>query len=217
MRRLWKKIDYNAKVTKGMPELPLWAIRRAGFAATAIFLIALTGLLADTAIDVWPALGAQSELCKKAENMPRSQRPEFLKLIKQAGKVNCKFGDLPVTRVNLGGTHTYLAADQAMLAIIAIFAGLGALVQSLKSVGLAIIGKEFDDLSLGWTLLRPFAAAALGLIAYVVLRTFFLPSGMLITANPYGFITVAALIGLFVDQVLEWLHFAGEKLKRNWT
>lgn len=195
-----------------MPENSLLLIRRIGLAVSAIILIALTGLLADTTIDVWPALGTQSELCKKAEKMPRSQRTEFLRVIKQAGKVNCKFGDLPVTRVNLGGTHTYLSADQAMLALIALFAALGALVQSLTSLGLAIIAKDVDALSLGWYLIRPFAAAALALVVYVALRTLFLPSGMLITANPYGFITVAALIGVFVDQALEWLRSVGERL-----
>lgn len=182
---------------------------------SAVILVALTGLLTDTVIDIWPSLGSQSEMCKKAEMIPEDQKAEFLELIKRAGKINCKFGDIPVTRVNLGGTHTFLSPDQGLFGLVAIFGALGALVQSLRSIGVTVMGKGGNSISLVWNLLRPFAAAALALIFYVGVRTLFMPSGLLTAANPYGFITMAAVVGLFVDHALDWLRPGGNALARN--
>ena len=176
--------------------------RKGGLALTGLLMVALTGLLIDTMIDIWPSIGVHSELCKRSQSIPEAERGEFLETVKRAGKVNCKFGDIHITRVNLGGTHTFLSADQGLFAMAGIMAAIGALLRSLLSMGMAVVGKREGDLSITWTLLRPIMAAVLGIAVYVLLRTFFMPDANLIRVNPYGYLAVALLTGLFADRIL---------------
>lgn len=179
--------------------------RKGALALVGLLLVAITGLLIDTTIDIWPSIGVHSELCKRSQTIPEADRAEFLETIKRAGKVNCKFGDLPVTRVNLGGTHTFLSADQGLFGMAAIMAAIGAALRSLLSLGLAFAARSENDLSVVWTLLRPIMGAALGVAVYLLLRTFFQPAADLIRVNPYGYLSVALLVGLFADRLLLWL------------
>jgi hypothetical protein len=195
-----------------MSEKSMSLARRIGLVATALFCVALTVFLVDTTIDIWPALGTQSDLCKKAASMTGEEREAFLEVIKRAGKVNCKFGDLPVTRVNLGGTHTFLSADQALVGLVALIAMIGALLRSLVGVGNALRSEPGDGFSFGWCLFRPFIAVALGVVIYMAFRAFLLPSGKLVTVNPYGFLTVAALVGIFTDRIVSRLKEADRRL-----
>jgi len=177
-------------------------LRRGALVLTGLLMVALAGLLIDTMIDIWPSIGVHSELCKRSLTIPEADRAEFLETVKRAGKVNCKFGDLPVTRVNLGGTHTFLSADQGLFAMAAILAAIGALLRSLLSLGMAVSDKREAELSIAWTLLRPFMAAVLGIAIYLLLRAFFQPDANLIRVNPYGYLSVALLVGLFADRLL---------------
>jgi hypothetical protein len=195
-----------------MAENKTSPIRTGGLVLVGLVLVALTGLLIDTIIDIFPAVGVQSELCKQGAAIPESQRAEFLETIKRAGKVNCKFGDLPVTRVNLGGTHTFMSADQALVAISAIMAAIGALLRSLISLGMATTARTTGELSITWTLLRPVMAAALGIVVYLALRALFQPPADLVRVNPYGYMVVAALVGLFADRILAWIGETGRSL-----
>ena len=176
--------------------------RRIALIVTGFLSIALSVLLIDTVIDIWPAVGPQSELCKQAEAMPLEEREPFLERMRKGYKVNCRYNDVPVTRVNLGGTHTYLAPGQGLVGLVVIFAALGALLRSMRSVVWAGAGWGEEDFSVLWSLVRPVAAAVLALILYFVLRAVFLPSGKMATVNPYGFLALAALIGLFCDELL---------------
>ena len=185
-----------------MAKKPTSLARKGALALTGLLMVALTGLLIDTMIYIWPSIGVHSELCKRSLTIPEADRAEFLETVKRAGKVNCKFGDLPVTRVNLGGTHTYLSADQGLFAMAGIMAAIGALLRSLLSLGMSQVAKTEAELSLPWTLLRPIMAAALGIAVYLVLRTFFQPDANLIRINPYGYLSVALLTGLFADRIL---------------
>ena len=185
-------------------------VRKGGLALTGLLMIALTGLLIDTMIDIWPSIGVHSELCKRSQSIPEADRAEFLETVKRAGKVNCKFGDIHITRVNLGGTHTFLSADQGLFAMAAIMAAIGALLRSLLSLGLSVVGRTDEDLSIVWTLLRPFMGAVLGIAIYMILRSLFMPDANLIRVNPYGFLAVALLTGLFADRILMMLG-AGAK------
>ena len=195
-----------------MAEKKTSPVRAGGLVLVGLVLVALTGLLIDTIIDIFPAVGIQSELCKKAETIPEGQREEFLETIKRAGKVNCKFGDIPVTRVNLGGNHTFMSADQALVAISAIVAAIGALLRSLISLGMSAAARSTSELSIVWTLLRPVMAAALGIVVYLALRALFQPPADLVRINPYGYMVVAALVGLFADRILAWVGGTGRSL-----
>jgi len=195
-----------------MAEKKTSPVRAGGLVLVGLVLVALTGLLIDTIIDIFPAVGIQSELCKKGETIPEGQREEFLETIKRAGKVNCKFGDIPVTRVNLGGNHTFMSADQALVAISAILAAIGALLRSLISLGMSAAARSTSELSIVWTLLRPVMAAALGIVVYLALRALFQPPADLVRINPYGYMVVAALVGLFADRILAWIGETGRSL-----
>jgi len=195
-----------------MAEKKTSPIRASGLVLVGLVLVALTGLLIDTIIDIFPAVGIQSELCKKAETIPEGQREEFLETIKRAGKVNCKFGDIPVTRVNLGGNHTFMSADQALVAISAILAAIGALLRSLISLGMSAAARTTSELSIVWTLLRPIMAAALGIVVYLALRALFQPPADMVRINPYGYMVMAALVGLFADRILAWIGETGRSL-----
>jgi len=195
-----------------MAEKKTSPVRAGGLILVGLVLVALTGLLIDTIIDIFPAVGIQSELCKRGETIPEGQREEFLETIKRAGKVNCKFGDIPVTRVNLGGNHTFMSADQALVAISAILAAIGALLRSLISLGMSAAARTTGELSIVWTLLRPVMAAALGIVVYLALRALFQPPADLVRINPYGYMAVAALVGLFADRILAWIGETGRSL-----
>lgn len=195
-----------------MAEKKTSPVRAGGLVLVGLVLVALTGLLIDTIIDIFPAVGIQSELCKRGETIPEGQREEFLETIKRAGKVNCKFGDIPVTRVNLGGNHTFMSADQALVAISAILAAIGALLRSLISLGMSAAARSTSELSIVWTLLRPVMAAALGIVVYLALRALFQPPADLVRINPYGYMVVAALVGLFADRILAWVGETGRSL-----
>lgn len=195
-----------------MAETKTSPVRSGGLIVVALVLVGLTGFLIDTIIDIFPAVGVQSELCKQAETIPEGDREEFLETIKRAGKVNCKFGDIPVTRINLGGNHTFMSADQALVAISAIMAALGALLRSLISLGMAAANRTTGELSIPWTLLRPFMAAALGILIYLGLRALFQPPADVVRINPYGYMVVAALVGLFADRLLAWVGGTGRAL-----
>ncbi len=195
-----------------MAKKPTSQMRRSALIVTGVLLVAMTGLLIDTMIDIWPSIGVHSELCKRSQTIPKDDRAEFLETVKRAGKVNCKFGDLPVTRVNLGGTHTFLSADQGLFAMAGIMAAIGALLRSLLSLGLSVVARSEEKLSIVWTCLRPIMAAALGIAVYLILRTFFQPDANLIRVNPYGFLTVSFLVGLFADRLLMWLSNNGHPI-----
>ena len=55
----------------------------------------------------------------------------------------------------------------------------------------------------------------LALIFYFVLRAIFLPSGTIAAANPYGFIAIAALVGLFCDELLGRLFSAARGMREK--
>lgn len=178
--------------------------RRIGLGLSGLFLAVFGLLLIDTIIDIWPSVGVQSEICKRAELMPPGEREPFLEEVRKQHKVNCRFKDRPITRVNLGGTHTFLSPDQGLFGLVGIFAALGALVRSLRAVVWAGTGWSRDSHPIAWILLRPIVGAALAIAAYVILRALFLPSGTLAAANPYGFIAMAVLVGLFIDELVGW-------------
>ena len=187
-----------------MPKTQLSTPRRLALAASGVIFVALAVLLIDTVIDIWPSVGVQSELCKKAEAMPLAEREPFLKTMRKGYKVNCRFKDVSVTRVNLGGTHTFLSPGQGLFGLVGIFGALGALIRSLREVAWAGIGRSEESASVIWNMLRPVFGATLAIALYVTLRAVFLPSGTIAAANPYGFIAVALVTGMFCSELLCW-------------
>ncbi|MEM8744467.1 MAG: hypothetical protein AAGF14_07530 [Pseudomonadota bacterium] len=177
-------------------------MHRATLIATGLFLVLLTFVFFDAAADLWPAIGVQADACAHAQSMSGEAKTEYSKAIKKAYKIACKEGNTPITRVNVEGMRMALSPDQALYAIVALFGGLGGALQSLRGLFFVEPGKGQGPASLAWTLIRPFAAIALALIVYVCVRALFLPAGNLSSTNPYGFLAMAALLGLFTDSIL---------------
>lgn len=167
-----------------------------------IFLVLLAILFADAAADMWPAVGVQADACAQAQTMTGEDRDRFLQAVKKAHKIACEFRDIPVTRVNVEGMRMALSPDQALLALVGLFGGLGGVLRSLFSLFGIEPGVSSGRSSLAWAIVRPFAAMALALVIYVTLRALFLPSGAVSSVNPYGFLAIATLAGLFAESVL---------------
>ena len=178
-------------------------------------MVALTILFFDIVADLWPAIGVQSDVCARVNNMTGPDTGEYTQAIRKAYKIACQKGDTPITRVNVERMRMALSPDQALYAIVAIFAAIGGLLQSMRGLFLPPPAGGQDRKSIAWALLRPLAAAALGLIVYAIVRAAFLPAGNLATANPYGFLALAALTGLFTDTILARLRTAGQPFFAN--
>jgi len=172
--------------------------------ASAVFFVVSGALLLDMAVDLWPTVGVQSEICKQAQDIAPVERGPFLEKMRKSYKIYCRFEDMPVTRVNLEGLRMYLSPDQGLFALVAIFAALGALIRSLLSVARPATSRKDREVSISWNLLRPLVGTLIACVVYVSLRALILPTGKLASVNPYGFIAIAALIGLFCDELLCW-------------
>ncbi|MFQ5626262.1 MAG: hypothetical protein ACE5FM_06365 [Methyloligellaceae bacterium] len=186
--------------------------RRGALIASGVLFVILSAVLVDMVVDIWPTVGVQSEICKQAEAMPPAEREPFLEKMHKGYKISCRFKDVPITRVNLEGLRMFLSPDQGLFGLVAMFAALGALIRSLRSVAWIAAGRSDGEGSVGWNLLRPLVGALLACVVYVALRAMLLPSGTLAAANPYGFIAIAALIGLFCDELLCWGLACGRSL-----
>jgi hypothetical protein len=176
--------------------------RSGALIASGVFYVLVSILLVDMVVDLWPTVGVQSEICKQAEAIPPEDRGPFLEKMRKVYKTYCRFEDMPITRVNLEGLRMYLTPDQGLLGLVGIFAALGALIRSLLSVARPGGGRSDGKVSIGFNLLRPLISVLLAYVVYVTFRGLFMPSGRLAAVNPYGFIAMAALIGLFFDELL---------------
>jgi hypothetical protein len=185
---------------------------RGALIASAVFFVVSGVLLLDMVVDLWPTVGVQSELCKQGQDIAPVERGPFLEKMRKSYKIYCRFEDLPVTRVNLEGLRMYLSPDQGLFALVAIFAALGALIRSLLSVARPAASRRDTEVSIGWNLMRPWVSVLLACVVYVSLRALIMPTVSLASVNPYAFIAIAALIGLFSDELLCWGNACGRSL-----
>jgi len=185
---------------------------RGALITSAVFFVVLGALLVDMVVDLWPSVGIQSELCKQAQDIAPVERGPFLEKMRKSYKIYCRFEDMPVTRVNLEGLRMYLSPDQGLFGLVAIFAALGALIRSMLSVAWPATSRRDSEVLIGWNLMRPWVSVLLACVVYVSLRALIMPTVSLVSVNPYGFIAIAALIGLFCDELLCWGSACGRSL-----
>lgn len=188
---------------------------RARQISTGIILVLLTIFCVDATIDLWPAIGVQSDVCGYVQSLPAAESAEYRNAVKKAYKIACKTANTPVTRVNVEGIRMALSPDQALFGIVALFAALGGLLQSFRDLFFAQASAHHGASNSLWVLIRPFAAIALGICVYVSLRAAFLPQGNIATSNPYWFITAAVLVGLLVDTVLSGIRSIGQLVQQT--
>ena len=177
------------------------------------FFLALLALLAmDVSMDMWPAIGVQSDVCTYVKSLSGEDHKVYTASIKEAYKIACETGNTPLVRVNVEGMKMVLSPDQGLFSVVAMFAILGGAVRSLIGLFQVLAGKADKGVSLGWMAVRPFAGLAIALIVYVTLRALLLPAGNIPSANPYGYLAIAAMIGFFTDAILKGLKGLGSPL-----
>ena len=175
---------------------------RAMVISTIAFLSLVTAFCIDTIADFWPAIGVQADACARLQSGELSPAETYSESLRKAYKIACGAGPIPITRVNLQGGRAALSPDQALLGVIALFAIAGALLRSLYSLAYpALTGGEITS-SIGWTWARLIVAAALAFVVYTILRAIFNPAGNVGSIQPYPYLAVAALIGVFIDELL---------------
>jgi len=100
-----------------------------------------------------------------------------------------------------------------LLLIVILGGALGSLVHALRSV-YWYVGNR--DLRWSWLvnyLLLPFGGSALAVIFYVVVRGgFFSPQASIQQTSPFGFVALAALVGLFSEQAILKLKEVAETI-----
>jgi hypothetical protein len=110
-------------------------------------------------------------------------------------------------QVSLFGIHREVEPDVRLFVVVALAGALGGLMHSTRSLAWYIGHQGLRWRWVPYYLITFVVGAGLASIFYVVLR-----GGILGTkattadANPYGFVAIAALVGLFSEQALEMLR-----------
>lgn len=162
--------------------------------AAGIFLALLALVCFDATADLWPTIGVQKDVCAHVEAMSEPDRKTYTVAIKKAYKIACEFRDTPLVRVNVEGMRMVLSPDQGLFAIVGLFGLLGGALTSLFSLGTGMLGG--GSRSPFWLAITPFLALAATVIGYVGARAILLPAGNLGEINPYGYMALAAMVGI---------------------
>jgi hypothetical protein len=111
----------------------------------------------------------------------------------------------------LFGKYFVMWQEQRLLLLV-FFAGvIGALLHALRALVSHVGNRDFVVSWIPFYLLWPFAGAMIAFIAYIAIRGGFFSSGSgTDQTNPFMFVTLGALSGLFSQQVLEKLKTIAE-------
>lgn len=111
------------------------------------------------------------------------------------------------SRVNFLGIHRLVTVDVRLFIVVAVGGALGGLMHSTRSFAWYVGHSGLKWRWLPYYISALVIGAGLATIVYVVLRGG-LFSGKTATTdvNPYGFVAIGAIVGLFTDQALEMLR-----------
>jgi hypothetical protein len=105
--------------------------------------------------------------------------------------------------VSIFGKKVSIWDEQRLLFMILLAGALGAMVHSIRSMSSYIGDQQLMWNGVPYYILLPFAGSAIALIFYVVIRGGFFSSGADFNeTNPFGFVAVAALVGLFSQSAI---------------
>jgi IPT/TIG domain len=111
----------------------------------------------------------------------------------------------------LFGCHFLFWQEERLLLLVFLAGAVGALLHAIRSLVAYVGNRNFVTSWLAFYYLAPFAGAALGFVGYIVIRGgFFSSTATTSDANPFMFVALAALSGLFSQQVLEKLKKVAE-------
>lgn len=186
--------------------LPLWAEILIG-----VYLVLVAVFVLDTMIVNWRAASADAiTLCDQAAKAQDSDSATGV-LAKTLG-INCQVKEVPLMTVRLLFWHVELSREEILLLLVSLAGVVGAQVHALRSYMWYLGNRLFVRSWVAWYLVRPFVGALLGLLVYVVFRAGFLATSPAESLNPYGFVAIAGLVGLFAEQALGKLKDTAETL-----
>lgn len=103
--------------------------------------------------------------------------------------------------VRVFGWEHRLWMETRILLLVILAGAIGALVHALRSLYWYVGNRELRSCWVTSYLLLPFAGSTLGLVFYVLIKAgFFSTQAAASSANPFGFVAVAALVGMFSQQ-----------------
>ncbi len=107
-----------------------------------------------------------------------------------------------------------IAKDQALLILVAVGGAIGSIVYCLRSATWYLGNREFRRSWAPWYIAQPFIGAALGMMVYVVVRAGFIQPSSNDAVNLFGFLAIAAIVGLYTEQALSQLKLVAETVLR---
>ena len=105
--------------------------------------------------------------------------------------------------ISVFGKKVSIWDEQRLLFMILLAGALGSMVHALRSLSSYIGDQQLKWNWVPYYVLLPFAGSAIALVFYVVIRGGFFSSGADFNeTNPFGFVAVAALVGLFSQSAI---------------
>ncbi len=186
--------------------LPLWAEILIG-----VYLVLVAVFVLDTIIVNWRAASTDAvTLCAQAAAAQDSENAANV-LSKTLG-IDCQVKEVPLMAVRLLFWHVALSREETLLLLVSFAGVIGAQVHALRSYMWYLGNRLFVRSWVAWYLVRPFVGALLGVLVYVIFRAGFLATSPAESLNPYGFVAIAGLVGLFAEQALGKLKDTAETL-----
>jgi len=125
------------------------------------------------------------------------------------GGAGTQAGESPPQKIvnYLGITSFTLSTEVIFFIVVALAGALGGLIHATRSLAIYAGTRTLRWSWVAYYMLLPLVGALGGTLFYVVLRAgLFSPSTEVDQASPFGFVAVAALVGLFSQQALEKLR-----------
>lgn len=140
---------------------------------------------------------------ERASTEEAATQPEKMKAQEKA-KVETPEKDVyQVPKVSFFWAKIPISDEARLLVLIALGGAIGAMVRALRSFSWYVGHRKLMRSWLAMYFLLPLVGATIGLVFYLVIRGgFFSTSATIRDTSPYGFVALAALVGLFSEQAV---------------
>lgn len=108
-----------------------------------------------------------------------------------------------------------LSRDQMLLLIIAASGAIGGAAYDLRSSVWHLGVSGFKKSWFPWYVVQPFLGGALGVLTYLVVRAGFINPSSSDALNPFGFVAIAGLVGLFTENAFAHLRQVADSVLRK--
>jgi hypothetical protein len=108
-----------------------------------------------------------------------------------------------------------LSREQVLILIIASAGAIGGAAYGLRSSVWHLGVSDFKKCWVAWYFVQPFLGAALGVLTYLVVRAGFINPSSSDALNPFGFVAIAGLVGLFTENAFAHLKDVAASVLRK--